>query len=340
MKILISSHFFHPNVGGIEEVGLVLANEFLLAGHEIRVVTTTSESGDAIFPFEIIRRPSIPQLLELVRWSDVFVHNNISLRAWWPLTLIRRPWVIAHHTWIARTDSCLDLRNRFKHFLTRFATNIAVSKWIASHLTVPSVIIGSPYRDELFQRDRLTTRHRDLIFVGRLVRDKGVDILISALWLLRERNLRPSLTIVGNGPELTELRRMVDRFQLADRVAFVGTQTGKALVELLNGHRVIVVPSRWQEPFGLVALEGVACGCRAIVAECGGLLEAAGPLAVAFEHERGAALAAAIEHTLKEQFDWENYWRLAEEHLKRYRAKEVANRYLEVLKNVCAEGAE
>jgi hypothetical protein len=70
------------------------------------------------------------------------------------------------------------------------------------------------------------------------------------------------------------------------------------------------------------------------------LLEAAGPLAVAFEHERGAALAAAIEHTLKEQFDWENYWRLAEEHLKRYRAKEVANRYLEVLKNVCAEGAE
>ena len=69
MRILISSHFFHPSVGGIEEVGLVLANEFSLAGHEIRVVTTTGESGDAIFPFEVIRRPSIPQLLELVRWS-------------------------------------------------------------------------------------------------------------------------------------------------------------------------------------------------------------------------------------------------------------------------------
>jgi len=339
MRILISSHFFYPSVGGIEQVGLVLANEFSLAGHEIRVVTTTSESGDAIFPFEVIRRPSIPQLLELVRWSEVVFHNNISLRTWWPLLLIRRPWVIAHHTWIARTDSSLGLRDRLKHFLTRFATNIAVSKAIARHLTVPSVIIGNPYRDDLFQRDPFVTRHLDLIFVGRLVRDKGADILINALWLLRERNFRPKLTIVGNGPELAELRRTVDRFQLASQVAFVGTQTGKALVELLNRHRAIVVPSRWQEPFGLVALEGVACGCRAIVSESGGLLEAAGPLAVVFEHERGAALAAAIEHTLKEQFDWENYWRLAEEHLNRHQAKEVACRYLEVFTKACLEGA-
>jgi glycogen synthase len=339
MRILISSHFFHPSVGGIEQVGLVLANEFSLAGHEVRVVTTTSESDIDVFPFEIIRRPPVSRLLKLVRWSEVFIHNNISLRAWWPLVLIRRPWVIVHHTWIARTDSSLDLRDRLKHFLTRFATNVAVSKSIACHLAVPSIIIGNPYRDELFQRDHLATRHRDLIFVGRLVPDKGVDILINALWLLRERKLRPSLTIVGDGPELAELRRAVDRFQLVDQVTFVGTQTGKTLVELLNSHRVIVVPSRWQEPFGLVALEGVACGCRAIVAECGGLLEAAGPLAVAFEHERGAALAAAIEHTLKEQFDWENYWRLAEEHLNRHRAKEVALRYLKVLTKACLEGS-
>jgi glycosyltransferase involved in cell wall biosynthesis len=336
MRILISSHFFYPSVGGIEQVGLVLANEFSLAGHEIRVVTTTGESGDAIFPFEVIRRPSIPQLLELVRWSEVFFQNNISLRTGWALLLIRRPWVIAHHTWIARTDSSLGLRDRLKHFLTRFATNIAVSKSVARHLTVPSVIIGNPYRDDLFQRDPFVTRDSDLIFVGRLVRDKGVDILLYALSLLRERNFRPKLTIIGNGPELTTLQTMAEKLRLAGQVTFLGLRTGKALVALLNRHRVIVVPSRWQEPFGLVAMEGVACGCRAIVAESGGLPEAAGPLAVVFEHERGAALAAAIEHTLKEQFDWENYWRLAEEHLKRYRAKEVANRYLEVLKNACA----
>jgi glycogen synthase len=124
---------------------------------------------------------------------------------------------------------------------------------------------------------------------------------------------------------------MAKQFQLADQVTFLGTQTGEALVEQLNRHRVIVVPSRWQEPFGLVALEGIACGCRAIIAESGGLLEAAGRHAIVFEHESDSALADAIERALKDKFDWEDYWRSTEEHLRPHRASEVARRYLEVL---------
>jgi glycogen synthase len=331
MRILLSSHFFHPSVGGIEQVSLALATQFARAGHIVKVVTTTPQSDESKFQFEIVHRPSPPRLLELVRWSEVVFHNNISLRTWWPLVFVRRPWVIAHHTWIARTDSSLGLRDRLKHFLTRFATNIAISQPIAGHLTVPSTIIGNPYRDELFRRDRLSMRDNDLIFVGRLVPDKGVDILIGALKHLRERNFFPNLTIVGSGPDLPRLRTMVEKFQLVDQVAFLGMRTEEALVEQLNRHRMIVVPSRWQEPFGLVALEGTACGCRAIIAESGGLLEAVGPQAVVFEHESDLALADAIERTLKDKFDWENYWRSVEEHLRPHRASEVGRRYLEVL---------
>jgi glycogen(starch) synthase len=328
MRILLSSHFFHPSIGGIEQVSLALATQFARTGHMVKVITTTPQSDKNNFQFEVVRRPSAPRLLELVRWSEVVFHNNISLRAWWPLVFIRRPWVIAHHSWITRTDSSLGLRDRLKHFLTHFATNIAISQPIASHLTVPSIVIGNPYGDELFKQDRLATRDNDLIFVGRLVPDKGVDILIGALKHLRERNLFPNLTVVGSGPHLTRLRTMVKQFQLADQVAFLGTRTGEALVEQLNRHRVIVVPSRWQEPFGLVALEGIACGCRA---ESGGLLEAAGRHAVVFKHESDLALADAIERTLQDKFDWEDYWRSTEEHLRPHRASEVARRYLEVL---------
>ncbi|HTC13109.1 MAG TPA: glycosyltransferase family 4 protein, partial [Chthoniobacterales bacterium] len=194
MRILLSSHFFYPSVGGIEQVSLALATQFALAGHTVKVVTTTPQSNGSNFQFEVVRRPSARRLLELVRWSEVVFHNNISLRTWWPLIFIRRPWVIAHHTWIARTDSSLSLRDRLKRFLTRFAANIAVSRPIAGHLTVPSTIISNPYRDELFRRDRLATRDNDLIFVGRLVPDKGVDILIGALKRLRQRNFLPNLT--------------------------------------------------------------------------------------------------------------------------------------------------
>jgi len=230
-------------------VSLLLATEFEHAGHEVKVITTRLESDGQKFLFGIVRRPSPAQLIKLVQWSDVVFHNNISLRMWWPLLIVRRPWVIAHHTWIA----------------------------------------------------------------------------------LKERDFFPCLSVVGDGPDLHRLSKLVQQFGLRDQVKFLGTKTGHDLVLELNRHRVIVVPSRWQEPFGLVALEGVACGCRAIIAGSGGLREAAGPLAVVFEHESDFALAEAIERTLKEPFDWQGYWRMMEDHLRAHRASEVGRGYLEVL---------
>ena len=67
---------------------------------------------------------------------------------------------------------------------------------------MPSVIIVNPYREDIFFRDPSVPRDRDLVLVGRLVSDKGVDLLIEAIHRPRERRLYPNLTIVGGGPEL------------------------------------------------------------------------------------------------------------------------------------------
>jgi glycogen(starch) synthase len=331
MRILLSSHFFYPSVGGIEQVSLTLATEFAHANHSVKVITSTMGTGNSVFPFEIIRQPSAPLLLKLVRWCHVFFHNNISLRVAWPLLFIHRPWIIAHHARLLRPDNSVGIRDRFKHLLTRFATNIAVCQPIADRLTVPSAIVGNPYRDDLFQRDKTASRNRELIFVGRLVPDKGVDLLIDAMRILRGRDFCPKLTVVGDGPALTLLQTEVERSRLANQVEFLGTRTGKDLVGLLNRHRIIVVPSRLEEPFGLVAIEGAACGCRAIASACGGLKDVLGSLAILFERGNALALAEAVEKCLKEQFDWENYWRSVDEHISRYRARRVADRYLEIL---------
>jgi glycogen synthase len=351
MKILLCSHFFHPSVGGIEQVSLALAREFASAGHLVKVVTTTrdvqresiaqrsrrpqrgiqhSGVGAGPFPFEVIRGPSAKELFELVQWCELFFHNNISLRMAWPLLLIRRPWVIAHHTWISGVDGKVRLRDRGKLLLLRLARNIAVSQAIADHLTVPSVIIGNPYREDIFFRDPSVPRDRDLIFIGRLVSDKGVDLLIEAIHRLRERRLFPNLTIVGGGPELEPLQRSVKNLELTGQVEFAGIRTGPELRLLLNRHRTIVVPSRWKEPFGLVALEGIACGCRAIVASQGGLPEAMASLAVPFQRGNVAALTEAIERTLTDPFDWKSYWQGASEIVSHYRSKEIASQYLAV----------
>lgn len=333
MKILLSSHFFHPGVGGIEGVSRLLATEFVRAGHEVKIITTTREDDGSAFPFGIVRRPGPARLLALVRWCDVFFHNNISLRAAWPLLLVRRPWVVAHHTWIGRvTTNRQSMRDGLKHRLLRYARNISISEPVARHVVrAPSVVIGNPYRDALFVRDPQAVRDRDLVFLGRLVVDKGVDLLLDAMALLKRKNLAPTLTIVGSGPELENLRRQTNVLGLTAQVNFAGTQTDGELVALLNRHKLVVVPSRWQEPFGLAALEGVACGCVGVVADCGGLPDAIGPCGVKFVHRSVESLTAGLRELLSPGADLSRFRQGAEAHLRAHRAEEVARRYLEVL---------
>jgi glycogen synthase len=354
MNILLASHFFYPSVGGIEQVSSILAREFCAAGHEVRVITTTrygrdstrprsssSSSSDHQFEFEdeddtarerlcVIRRPSPLQLCQVVRWADVVFHNNISLRFAWPLLTVRRRWVVAHHTWLTRVDGSIGWPDKLKLFAIRFATNIAVSSQIEESLCVPSIVIGNPYQNDTFRRDAAAIRDRDLVFVGRLVSDKGVDILLKAIDLLRTRGVIVSLSIVGDGPLQGDLKCMSEGLRLAEQIEFLGLKTGSDLAAILNRHRAIVVPSRWREPFGLVAIEGVACGCKAIVPDSGPFRETLGACAILFKSGSPASLADAIEATLAQGPD-PDYWQQANRQLCQYQANVVAARYLEVL---------
>ena len=331
MKILLSSHFFHPSVGGIEEVSFNLAHKFVQLGHEVKVITRTKAKSDIDFPFEIIRRPSSLQLIRLVQWSDVFFHNNISLKTAWPLLFVRKPWVVAHHTWIARMNGHISLRDKLKQWVCRYATNISISEVMAKHIWVPSVVIGNPYRNRVFKLDPTSKREQDLVFLGRLVWDKGVDLLLDALALLKKRGVTPGLTIIGDGPERKSLKRQCKRLALESQVHFTGTRTAEDLARMLNSHKIIVVPSRWQEPFGLVALEGIACGCVAIGSECGGLPDAIGSSGILFPYGEIEPLAKAIETLLADEPLQEKYRQAATDHLSQYTSLEVAKKYLEVL---------
>lgn len=324
MKILLTSHAFHPAIGGIEEVSKTLAREFTAAGHEIRVVTGTREDDGTSFPFEVYRRPSPLHLLRHVLWCDVFFQNNISLQTAWPLLLARKPWVIAHHIWISRTDGGLSWRDHLKLTLLRRARNIAVSHAIAARLGVPATVVGNPYRNEIFHRDPAITRDLDLIFVGRLVSEKGADLLLDALTSLPMR-----LTIVGSGPEEPALKAQVDRLGLSHRVVFAGVKTNTELASLLNRHRIIVLPSRFEEPFGISALEGIACGCVAVGARGGGLPDAIGPCGVTFARGDVADLARVLADLWTA--DLTPFHSSAPAHLAQFEARQVAAKYLREL---------
>jgi len=121
-------------------------------------------------------------------------------------------------------------------------------------------------------------------------------------------------------------------------VHFAGRQQGEQLARTLNAHRHVVVPSMWDEPFGLVALEALACGCRALVADCGGLREAAGPNAIAFAKGDAAELALRLEGCIDHGAGTAARCADAEasmlRHLERHRPAAVAERYLEIFARV------
>lgn len=342
MRILLATHAFHPQVGGLETVARVLADEFAAAGHEVTVVTRSQTGNSGItldtldFPYPVLRLPSARDLLRAVRRCEVYFQHNISLQTLWPLALARRPWVVSFQTWLTRPDGSVGWQDRVKRLAVRAGRCVAISQGVADSLPVPSVLIGNPYDENLFRRLPGANHTSDLVFLGRLVTDKGVDLLLDALAELRREGLTPTLTVVGGGPEAGNLTGRVAELDLAGQVQFVGVQTGESLVRTLNAHRVLVVPSRWPEPFGVVALEGIACGCVVVGSEGGGLRDAIGPCGETFPNGDARALAASLRRVLADPAHAESLRAPAGAHLARFRPGEVARSYLRVFEEALA----
>jgi glycosyltransferase involved in cell wall biosynthesis len=109
---------------------------------------------------------------------------------------------------------------------------------------------------------------------------------------------------------------------------------------MLNAHRVIVVPSVWEEPFGVVALEGLACGCAPIVTRSGGLPDAVGRCGVVVPKNDTASLADAIDRLLGDERARAALLAHAPEHLAQHTRARVARRYLEIIEAAIAARSE
>jgi glycosyltransferase involved in cell wall biosynthesis len=334
MKILIYSPNFYPAVGGLEMVVEMLAEEFWVQGHRVKLVCQVPEAeSPKVFSFEVMRQPSPSKLLQLTRWCDVFFQPNLSLKGLYPLLIFPKPWVVSHNSWYTRPTGELGWQDWLKHYLTRFATNISVSQAMAHHISVASTVIANPYQQDTFRLIPGVKRENSLVFLGRLVSDKGADLLLEAIANLKHYNLFPHLTIIGDGPELPHLRQQAQTLQITHQVEFAGIKTGRELATLLNAHHILVVPSRWHEPFGIVALEGIACGCVVVGSAGGGLPEAIGPCGITFPNGDLGALTGILANLLNHPDQWANYRRKAVEHLARHQKAAVAAAYLDVFQN-------
>ncbi len=145
---------------------------------------------------------------------------------------------------------------------------------------------------------------------------------------------KPFLTIIGDGPERKSLEKLVQQLHLQNQVHFKGYKQGQELVKILNQHKFLLVPSIWEEPFGIVALEGMACGCVPIVSDGGGLPEAIGNGGIIFQRKNISSLVTAMT-SLQQQNDL--YYSLRQKallHLYNYSIESINQKYLALLKIV------
>jgi glycosyltransferase involved in cell wall biosynthesis len=338
VNILLTSNRFHPDLGGIETVTKILAHFFSDTNHSVRLVTQSlaDANGDHQFPFPVLRRPSARQLLSCFRWADVVLQSNLEVRQLWPLLLYHRPLVISLHTWI-RTSS--GQRGGLQHLKVRALgladQLVACSNAVRLDSTPRAHVVGNPYNSRVFRLLPDLSRCRSIAFLGRFVSDKGADLLLHAFAALRPSDWR--LSLIGDGPECSSLKHLSVQLGISESVDFLGALNGDPLAQVLNQHEILVVPSRWREPFGVVALEGLACGCVVLASDGGGLPDAVGPAGLLFRRDDQAHLTNQLRLLIEDVGLRASLRANASAHLVQFQPNVVCMKYLKSLQAACRE---
>jgi glycogen(starch) synthase len=342
MRILITTVPFYPSIGGLNPIAYLSAREWLSRGHEVRLLTRNPGRFDGEDEFPIFRCLSFRQMLTHYKWADVVFQNHVSIHFWLPLLAVRRPYVVSMSGWVTRRagggTGKPGLPARARYLLMRWilrmaARNIGACAAVAAANEVPARVIPNPFDSTRFQNTNPSYEDRSsaVLFAGRLVADKGVDDLIRAIALLKTRSIICEVVVAGDGPELGNLLELSRKLSVADQISFVGPKSPTELATLMNQHRVMVVPSKWNEPIAIVALEAMACGCVVVGSEGGGLAVTIGPCGLTYPNGDYELLADRLADILAKGSELTRFTDRIAEHLERYLPERVCGEYLEVL---------
>jgi glycosyltransferase involved in cell wall biosynthesis len=153
---------------------------------------------------------------------------------------------------------------------------IVGSRWMQRELTVNGIDAGRidivpPVPKSLAAaRVHPPSDEPEILYVGQVIRGKGVDLLLRALQGVR----RPwHATVVGAGNHLDACRGLAERLGIAERVEFAGWVDHEALESYFARAALTAVPSRWPEPFGMVGIEAMARGRPVVAFAAGGITD-------------------------------------------------------------------
>ncbi len=366
MRICMYTAEAFPRLGGAMVVIDSLARQYLAFGHEVVVLATPrrATSDHRPLPYPVIRHPRFYTQRWLVHWYgrwlaaalrkyrfDVVhchsVHPTGYVAARCP-AMANVPLVITSHGDVCsrRFTWQKELPDRCRLALQRADATVAVSEFIEGRLrelcSTARRIERMPNGVELARYTQAAPRPANLdesvrpgeyvLFLGRLVAQKGGDLLLDAFARAAKSN-DMGLVVAGEGQSGEKWAAQAARLGLANRVRFVGRVEGDRKTYLYQNALCTVVPSRTAEAFGLVVLESYASGRPVIATEIPGLRELVVPerTGLLVPPDSSEALAGALSDAmadrtrldemgregrrLADNYDWE---RIARWHLDLY----------------------
>ncbi len=301
MKVLYWTPHFLPSIGGSEVMASRLLPALQARGHEFVVLTSAHRDADAavedVGGVEVRRFAMARALADrdihgiaavvrhLAAVADAFrpdlIHVNhagptafFHLRTWRPG---RAPVVLTFHTPLPDRadagDTVLGAMLRSSTWITAVsASTLADVRTIAPAIAGRSSVIynGVPLPGTA---PAPPPPHPHLLYVGRLAHEKGVDLVIRALAIVRRQMSCVRLTIAGDGPVRDALHALALACGVADAVSWTGWVPPAEVPALMNASTLVIVPSRYREPFGLVAVEAALMRRPVVAARVGGLEE-------------------------------------------------------------------
>jgi glycosyltransferase involved in cell wall biosynthesis len=109
------------------------------------------------------------------------------------------------------------------------------------------------------KKENTLEEHPDIFFVNNLITLKGADILIKAVYHLKQKFPQINVCIAGKGPQMKDLNNLIKKFDLEENIKLIGFISEETKYQLYNACKIVVVPSRWDcQPLGL--FDAAACG--------------------------------------------------------------------------------
>ncbi len=340
MKILIFSSYFLPHRGGVENYVHQTAKRLVKRGHKVWVVTARLpglKNSDRIDGISVLRIPSVELLsdrltLQLAPLSDVLkkigkVEAIITNTRFYPLSFAAGlyahrhniPWLHIEHGTRQQYDNPI-LRASVRTIDAIFG------RWIMRHARVAGVskascnfakglgagkcdVLYNGVDSKFFYGKKKKHRGLRIVFVGRLIKDKGVQDLLAV------KGLKAEVVIIGKGPYEGELKKLGGRF--------VGQKDSKGVRKIIASSDILVNPS-YGEGLPTAVLEAGAMGLAVVATDVGGTREIVNDGKSGFLVKAGDVKAlrqklslliknsklrekfgSALQKTVRERFDWD-----------------------------------